>query len=237
MDEEKKKIVDKIIKCLDLANNEAATVGEAASAMERIGQMLHKYDISMDQVEEVKNGNGNGKKSSVEQVIINGSSERKRTWESALAQSIATTFDCRTINREWSNWQIIFVGVKGDIETSLYFYRYLTRWVGKKSEVWKKQADRTNYCFGAISTIGSRLDSLYKGKMKEAEVTGTMALVVKKKEEVNQFIAQEFPFLTKGKAVRLNGSAEAYNRGLADGHLAPLSRPVRGGNNYTAIGG
>ena len=74
-------------------------------------------------------------------------------------------------------------------------------------------------------TIQLRLKEMYKRKQTIIEESGSLALVVLKKKDTDEFVKKVFPRLGRpSKATyRFNG---AYNQGREDGYKVELNTPI-----------
>ena len=91
----------------------------------------------------------------------------------------------------------------------------------------KDPTNKYTYSFGMVTTISKRLEDAYKAK-EQALTSDCLDLVPVIKEEVDKFKRENFPSLKNGKNVKLDGSMEAWRRGMLDGEKIALSRPIAG---------
>ena len=121
------KIIDKICKCLRLA--ESANSNEAASALRQAVSLMKKYDISDEQVDayEVSINQMN------ETAVNSSSSSKPSYWVLALSNLVADAFDCRVyISRSrQTKPEFIFIGVDNRPEIASYLYTILYRSLGR----------------------------------------------------------------------------------------------------------
>lgn len=121
------KIIDKICKCLRLA--ESANPNEAASALRQAVSLMRKYDISDEQV--------NAHEVSINQmneISVNGCSASKPAyWVLALSNLVAEAFDCRVYisRKEQTKPEFIFIGADNRPEVASYLYTILYRSLGR----------------------------------------------------------------------------------------------------------
>ena len=234
MDERKQKILDRIKKVMAMANDNGGNEAEKALAFEKMGEMLERHNISISEVESKENLD-----ESIIQVTIDGVTKQCRRWEFSLSGSIARSFDCEVVGSDlrgdYGNWRINFIGHTQDIENVMYFYRYLTRYIGKLSQKqFSRENDRKSYAFGMVSTLDKRLYDLVKGRTKVQVETGTMALVVVKKAAVTKKLADLFPNRRSTGGIKI-GNHDAYAKGNKDGENVPLSRAVNGGSQSAQL--
>ncbi len=117
-----KKIIDKICKCLRLA--ESGNPNEAALALHQAQLMMKKHNISDADVSAAAVNEG---------VTCAGDRFNPPFWALALANLVATTFACRNlIRRQYGRqpeFRFIGLGVNPEVATYAYsvLYRYLSR--------------------------------------------------------------------------------------------------------------
>ncbi len=237
MDQRKQEIISRIMKLLELGNAEKnSNEFEREAAMDKAAKLMAEEAISYEDLRA-----GKPKNNSFVRFDVDGSTVAKQNWESALAAGISRSFDCQVVNtwaRESDNhWVIAFLGDKGDVEISVFFFKSLRRTITMMAKLNADGRGRANYCFGMVLTISERLEALYK-KRGEFIPSDCTALIVVKKDAVTEFVHQQFPRLVSGKRIRLGGDIAAYHKGVKDGHKVNLNRPIEGGGSRTAqIGG
>jgi hypothetical protein len=246
MEDKKNAIIDKIMKLMELGNEEKNTnPHERESAMKMAAKLMADYSIDFIDLKSNKPADD-----TFITLDVEGSSEEKVDYEASLANSIARAFDCRLVNTyEYKDfariWKMCFIGSKHDIEIVVYFFKFLRRTLGTMSiknvtresikeadpykakritEQYIKQA-RHNYCYGMVNSIDERLQELY-AKREEFIPADSRALMVVKKDDVEKFMKEKFPNLRYSKAVSLKGDMGAFRQGKADGKKVNLSRPI-----------
>jgi hypothetical protein len=120
----------------------------------------------------------------------------------------------------------MYCGSQSDIDLSVWFFKHIRRSIGIQAErEWKKQADRKTFCFSATNEIARRMKELYAAKAEFA-ISDSRALVVVKKEGLQNFVRGQFPNLVSGRAIKSNGSYAAHLAGQAAGNRISITRPV-----------
>lgn len=233
------KVKEKLKKLLALSasHNE----NEAALAMAKAEDLMKKYGIRTVDVSE------DGKGAYVDRVDIDGLTPKTAsTWELSIARVVSDFFDAKAIYNRNPHFRICFVAGKSEIDMveDLYlrirnavnrlsdaYVREYSRWHGKAP-----RSVRANYRMGAIHTVGQRLEKL-KAKINAAEAADNTctALVVVKKDAIEQRFAKEFPDARKGKGRKFKSNAEAYARGSSDGHRIGLGRSISGGSASSSL--
>lgn len=226
MTAEKQAMVEKILKLLELGDeSNGAYTAEQQAANDMAAKLMAKYSIDFADLKD-----GKPKSNIFERMDVDALDEQYVHWEAVLAKCIGDAFDVHTVMRK-SPFTLKFCGTKSDIELTVFFYRYLRRTVGRKSELaFRNRRDQDTYADGMVLTISNRMQELYR-KRETFMDSDSKALVVVKKDGLDKFVKEQFPNLYKSRARRVTGSMEAYNRGLADGHSVSLSKPIAGGSN------
>lgn len=243
MDDKKEAIISKIMKLMELGNEEKNTNPHEREAASRMAAKL-MADYSIDFID-LKNNKI--KDDPFITITIDGSAEQRVDYEGSLAHNIAKAFDCKMINQTGYDhiWRLIFVGSKHDLEIAIYFFKFLRRtlyamssmnvtreslkqsnpYLGRKITAKYIEEARRNYCFGLVQTISERLEELYK-KKEEFIPADCRDLVVVRKDDLDKFLKSQFPNLRHIRATSLKGDVGAYKKGLADGKNVNLSRPI-----------
>lgn len=229
----KEAIVAKIMKLMELGNEENnSNPHEREAAMRKAAQMMADYAIDFADLR-----SGKPKEDTFITIDVDGSAAVKVDYEGRLAYNIAHAFDCEMINTyRYGPWKIVFLGTKNDLEIAVFFFKHLRRTISAMARLkFPKDRDhsRKNYCFGLVTTIGERLNDLYK-RREEFIPSDCRALVVVKKEGLASFFDQKFPDRTKGRRSQFRGNLNAYYQGKDDGKHVNLNRPISHDGNRTA---
>jgi len=131
------KIIDKICKCLRLA--ESANPNEAASALRQAISLMRKYDINDEQVNthEVSINQMN------ESAVNSSSASKPAYWVLALSNLVADAFDCRVYisRKNRTKPDFIFIGVDNHPEVASYLFTILYRSLGRARANFMKGLD------------------------------------------------------------------------------------------------
>lgn len=240
MDSEKKRdMIDKIQKLLALGTSPNPHEAELAQA--KAAKLMAEYAIDFKELR--------SEKKPVELYIrinVEGSTESERIlqWESFLAGAVAKCFDACIVNtRNYDlsagevRWNIAFLGTKSDLELAIFFFKYLRRTVGRAAEnACRLVEDQKTFALSMCIVLQERLLELYQ-RVQEILPSDCRALVVVKNQEVDEFKHKEFPRLTKGGRIKMNGSRAAFEAGNEAGKKVNLSRPIgHDGQARTQIG-
>jgi len=249
MEEKKEAIIGKIMKLLELSNEEKNNNPHEREAAAKMAAKL-MADWSLDFID-LKTSKPKG--DTFVTFEVDGSSEVKIDYEASLAWAISKAFDCKVINSNNKGyWQMIFIGSKHDIEIAVYFFKFLRRtlhamsfknvnkesliaqnpYLGKVTAKYLNDA-RRNYSFGMVKTIDERLVELYT-KREEFIPSDCKSLIVVKKDDLNKFMHEAFPNLRSSHTKALRGDMNAYRNGQADGRSVNLSRPISNNGGSSA---
>jgi hypothetical protein len=256
MDAKKEAIIAKIMKLMELGNEEKnSNPHERESATKMAAKLMADYAIDFIDLK-------NNKIKDTEPFItikVDGSSEQKVDYEASLAFAIAKAFDCKMINEIGFDraWRIIFIGSKHDLDIAVYFFKFLRRtlyamssknvtkeslkeanpYLGRRITEKYIENARRNYCFGLVQTISQRLDDLYI-KKEEFIPSDCKDLVLVRKDDLAKFVKDQFPSLRHVRVAGLTGDMSAYHKGVVDGKNVNLSRPLPNSSTpATQLGG
>ena len=240
MDAKKEEIIAKIMKLMELGNEEKnSNPHEREAATRKAAQLMAEYSLDFADLR-----NGKPTEDTFVTMNVDGSDENKVDYEAVLAAAIAEAFDCRVINTFRNGpWQIAFCGTKHDLEIAVYFFKFLRRtmYAMATKNITKETTSptygrsgsrrvdvrmaRRNYCFGLVQTIHARLRDLYL-KREEFIPSDCKALMVVKNTGLQTYFKNQFPNAVNGRSIRLSGDHRAYDKGVADGRNVNLSRPI-----------
>jgi len=221
----KEEIIRRIVKLMALGDKDRNPNSEEAQrASDKVAELMMKYSLNFEQLRD-----GKPVEDVFATIIVDGTSEVKVDYESQLALYIAHAFDCKPINTYRNGpWQIAFCGTKHDLEIAVYFFKFLQRTVSAMARLKypkDKNKARRNYCLGLVKTIGERLEEIYK-KKEEMIPADCRALVLRKKDGLEDYFREQFPSVRKGKSLRISGDIGAFYQGEKDGKKVQLSRPI-----------
>lgn len=224
MDAEKEAIISRIMKLLELGKDgKGAFTAEQQAANDMAAKLMAKYSIDFAELRANKT-DGMFNKIEVEPM-----DDDECAWEGVLMRAVTKAFDCKAISTGRNPWMVTFCGTKSDLEISVFFYRYLCRTIGRKSELaFKGKRDQAAYAMGMVHTIFQRLKDLY-AKRNEYMGSDSKALMVVKQDGLDRYFADQFPKAREGAKVNISNGA-AYNHGAAEGHKVSLNRPIGGGS-------
>jgi hypothetical protein len=173
-------------------------------------------------------------------------------WHAQLLHRIAKPLFCRMIYhsaKAGKAGRASLLGKPSNVEVVKYFYSYLHAVIDEMAvdyrDGWKKKMERDkktwipdessrvriDFCFGAVGTIGDRLDKMYK-EATEASSTST-ALVVVNDHALEAAYKLAFPKTVNTNSHRMVDGTARFAGQLA-GATIPLHRGV-GGKERTRI--
>lgn len=225
MTPEQDKIIEKVLKLLELAKDERGHDGERESASRMAAKLMEQYSLDFVDINTGKPKNGVFQKYEMEQ-------DEYLQWADVLANGICNAFDVKLLCSKRNGWTMIFCGTRSDIDIAVFFYKYLRRSVGvMTSRSFSKAADRQTFAISMVVTINRRMRELYE-KRNEMYSSDSKALMVVKQTGLTEFVKEQFPNAGNAGRVKTNGSREAYNAGVEAGKKVNISRPISGNNSY-----
>ena len=227
------KIIDRIRKVKALAD--AGTEGEAANAASGLARMLHKYNLTMVDLEMPE-------EAMIEQFVAYGQ-QTKAVWKTRLASTIAKVTFCKVI---LSGTNLHFIGRQSDLEVAVYLTQTLLskiegmaftkthEYVEEFKSLWgysplrisgsrHPKSWRTSWVLGATVTVQASL-LLQMKTFKEAD--GGSALIVHKMADVDNFVTEKYPDLGKYSQPASLVNGDAYRQGQRDGSTIHANRAM-----------
>lgn len=220
------RIIEKIRKCLALANNNPSEE-EAKAAALQAQKLLAKYNISMADVTELEQ--------EVEEIvevatwfneIVKGVA---RAWKYELAEIVAKNFRCKHFF--YGKRAVAFYGHKTDAEAASEVYKYLFGMGDKLATRVTYRVLRQYHKRGESAQISGIYNSWVKGFLKglregfDKQCTALMIVVPEDVKESYAEKSKSFKSLQLG--MRNTGfSNEAYNDGFVTGKGAMAQRSI-----------
>lgn len=228
MSEMNEKIIEKIKKCLELANNNPSAE-EAKSAALMAQKLLAKYNISMEDVK------GVGPVEEIEEspiwfkdLVTWGVA---RGWKYQLAEIVASNFRCKHFF--YGKAAVVFYGHKTDVQVAKQIYTFLFQNGDKLANKLVYKMIRDAKKAGIKSNTSGVYNSFVKGYMaglKEALGKQCTALMIVVPEDVKDaYVERAKRFKSMNVGMRNNGfSNGAYSEGVKAGKSAMTSRAIEG---------
>lgn len=222
------RIIEKIRKCLALANNNPSEE-EAKAAALQAQKLLAKYNISMADVTELEQ--------EVEEIvevatwfkdIVKGVA---RAWKYDLADIVARNFRCKHFF--YGKRAVVFYGHKTDAEAASEVYKYLFSMGDRLANRVTYRVLREYHKRGESAQVSGIYNSWVKGFLKglkegfDKQCTALMIVVPEDVKEAYTEKSKSFRHMSAG--MRNTGfNSEAYNDGFTTGKGAMAQRSLEG---------
>ena len=217
------KIMNRIKKLMILGLGDPESP-EATSAITKATELMQLHGIDKVDLE----ADGHVKAESLIEEFVEVFNHNSGIWEGPLGLKIATSFDCKmiTVRRERGILpQRAFLGAKGDVALSIYFFKFIRMQIQRRSEEYKLVKDQKTYGYGCTLKVIDRLEEMYK-KRKEVMTPDTQALIVIKGNDVAKFYKEQYPHTRKASRGKLTGNHDAFLAGQSDGSKIQMNRQV-----------
>ena len=222
------RIIEKIRKCLALANNNPSEE-EAKAAALQAQKLLAKYNISMADVTELEQ--------EVEEIvevatwfndIVKGVA---RAWKYELADIVARNFRCKHFF--YGKRAVVFYGHKTDAEAASEVYKYLFSMGDRLANRVTYRVLREYHKRGESAQVSGIYNSWVKGflkGLKEGFDKQCTALMIVVPEDVKEAYAEKSKtFKCASLGMKNTGfNSEAYNDGFTTGKGAMAQRSLEG---------
>lgn len=229
MNSETEKVLEKVQKLMNLAENKGASEQEMETALRQAQKMLLRHNLTMEMAKEF-----GGSKEPTEQVKEQIITFRNRPWVRTVMNAIAKLYFCRVITYmgdRRTNTRFAFVGRISNVRTASLMAGFvvsaiLTNARKERRRLGEKSAFESSFCLGAARRIGIRvMEMLDSDEMS----TGMSLMVVDVTEQENQeFVTAMFPegtsmIKTKSRgATNMNG----YSKGDRYGNKIGLNNQL-----------
>lgn len=213
------KILNKIKNLLDLANNNP-NENEAIAAALKAQELMAKYNIELDQLEDKKET-----REIVKEVYRQSGKHEMRKWKIGLASIIAKNFRCKTYFMGRQN-DVVFYGFKEDAKIALQVFAFLYE-TGNKFAVryynkCKKEGSSTQ---GVMNTY---LVGFKDGVAEVLEKQCTALMIVTPKEVTESYEEMSKGFKSIYTRLSMSGDQNAYSNGKSDGRDMATARSIEG---------
>lgn len=237
MSEDRKKIFEKIKKCMALSAS--SNEHEAAAALRQAHAMMEKYDIDHADILAYEAG---------QESIYAGAKKKPTGWETTLASKVADAFGCRLIfapagfskgvyhmRGEW-----LFIGVNAAPEIAGYGFTVLLRQCKRartahidthlrrcKTATKTRRADL--FCDGWVYAVAGKITAFSGNEHQQAAI--------------DAFVSKNYPALSDGKIRDRNDGRKISDRewddvakGIRSGKNAELNHGVDGAEAQARLG-
>ena len=212
--ENMEKILNKIKNCLDLANNNP-NENEAIAAALKAQELMAKYNIELDQVEDVKES-----REIVEEIFYDN---KHKSWKIGLAKIVADNFRCKYYFLDRTN--VVFYGYKEDAKIALQVFKYLYTIGNKLARKYYHAAKKNGEATKGLKN--TYLVGFRDGVASVLEKQCTALMIVTPQEVKDQFAEKTKDFKSFTTAVKTRGKDhEAYAAGKIDGRNTANARSL-----------
>jgi len=209
--------------------------GEAANAAAMLAKLLTKHNLTMADIEE-----RGGDVSPVTEARVDIGKANFR-WVGTLAAILGEAYYCKPIilRPSWrgASQHVVFIGRADNVEAASMMFRWLIENIKRLSTEERKRYElyqgpthaprwAHNFGMGAVARLAQRLKEL-----RNEETKATMALVVRREEENNEYVANVFGKLktpAKHETKYDTESMEARLAGVNSAERIPLRPALEG---------
>jgi len=230
------KIIERIRKMLNLAENPGATIHESATAAAMASKLMAKYNIDRSAI----TLEGIRRDDITAEATDTGHTSIPR-WVHRLIVPVARLFDCEAdAQRTFRDGKRVLyfrvLGQNEDAQVASWTFHYLVAEIERLSKVYRRQL-RKQYGAGHGFNMGDYRDGLVdeilitireaqeaKDRMEKGHTTGT-ALVVRKQA----LIREKFPHAGRYSQMKPKSPSDgrAYAQGRQDGKNVRLNQPIQ----------
>ena len=215
------------------ALTESSVPGEAAAAAAKLQEILLKYNLEMEDIEEESPAPDD--RYVKEELDLGATSGNMINWRRILLSGIARALMCAAFGYKGTP-RMVIVGQTHNIVMVRHFYDYLSSEIARLADAtWEKARRRTrehgrswksSFYNGAVDVVVQRLGEKYR-QVSERD-RHTKALVLRNERELDDAVGNLIGRVRKN-TVRQRYSEAGYSRGARAGKRVSLDRPVRGG--------
>ena len=215
------------------ALTESSVPGEAAAAAAKLQEILLKYNLDMEDIEE--DSPEVDDRYVREDLELGATSGNMINWRRILLSGIARSLMCAAFGYQGTP-KMVIVGQKHNIEIVRHFYDYLSYEISRLADVtWERARGRTrehgrswksSFYNGAVDVVVQRLEEKYKQVSRQD--SQTRALALRSEQDLNDAVGNLIGRVGKN-TVRQRHSKSGYSRGARAGKKFNLDRPVGGG--------
>ena len=214
------------------ALTESSVPGEAAAAAAKLQEILLKYNLEMDDIEE--DSQSRADRYVREDLELGATSSNMINWRRILLSGVARSLMCAAFGYRGAS-RMVIVGHKRNIEMVGYFYDYLSGEIARLADAtWEKARSsssenarswKNSFYNGAVDIVVRRLEEKYQQVSRQD--SRAFALVLKNERDLDEAVSNLVGKVRKS-SVRQRRSDEGYSRGARAGKAVNLDRQVRG---------
>lgn len=224
------KIIDKVRKLINLANNAGASEGERDNATRMAHALLAKHNLDMSVLEAETGTVASDRKHDI-------SKFQSSPWRRTVAHAMANLFFCEYAYMKGTN-QHIFVGRKDNIITAQEMTMFVMKAIAKAGSAYGREnggnKHRNNFLRGAADKVSARAWDIKRASQKQESTpsgTGTALVLADvydtEKQKNNDLLNELFGRPTKGRSQRRrNVDWDAYTKGSQYGDSIQLNKQL-----------
>ncbi len=223
-DAERQKILDRLEKLMehtDTSNGDRTfNANEMAIAQKLMKELMEKYDISINEIQQTQD-----RTTLVKEFMFDVTGRNPRIWIQHLANILGKFYDCRVVR---GGAKFYFVGFEMDAAVAskmfekLYVQIYYAALDATKGDTGRARATRTNeFSNGAVMALSGRLRQI-----KDETFKHTTALVVVKKETVNEAFKKLHPYTTSSRNTSNVSHSDDFYNGVVYGQQVEIHKSM-----------
>ena len=223
------------------ALTESSVPGEAAAAASKLQEILLKYNLDMEDIEE--DSPDAGDRYVKEDLELGATSGNMINWRRILLSGIARSLMCAAFGYQGTP-KMVIVGQKHNIEIVRHFYDYLSYEISRLADTtWEKARRKTrehgrswksSFYNGAVDVVVQRLEEKYQQVSQQDN--HTRALALRSEQDLDDAVWKMIGRVRKN-TVRQRYSKSGYSRGARVGKKFNLDRPVKGDRRSSRLRG
>ena len=235
---ENEKIINRIKKLINLAENEGATEGERDNALRMAHATLAKYNLAMSDIE--------GSEPEENRIELQFDAYNSKAFKT-VCNSAAKLYFCKCFTSKMSpgevkNWRkrchYYFIGRESNTITAKLMAEYLIKSIEREQ---RKLGAGESFNLGAAYAIANRVENIIENKEPNSEFSESTALAVvslhKSEQSANDnYLANKGIVLVSKRQRQVNiNNWEDYSKGTNFGENINLNNQISG-KKQTAIG-
>lgn len=232
-------IVDRIRKCLALANGRNATPGEMEAAMGKAKEIAMRYNIEIASIN-MNEGKSAGSSLTIDKGAVKIRSKRPQQYHRWIYSTLMEVFSIRVITHGSSAY---FIGEASDVAISQELFPWLedvfwsTFYKAAKAGILEQyNSAHRNGCYQGLYIGIIRVNKREEEKLNEKDKQCWGLIVRDKSALIDQRVEEDYPDLEKAKSRGLKTDWNAYKHGVAKGQQVNLRQtggtaPLKGLTN------
>jgi hypothetical protein len=236
-----KRLMARVKKCLNLANDAGATEGERDNAMRMAHAILAKHNLDLAQVE-ASGGEAAAAANAAEPRVDHHAIFGAWPWATHVAMAVGELFFCTYVTsrgRRTAFGNHYFIGRTSNAVTAALVAEYVVKSINREGTRRQRAAGegfayQRAFCWGAMQTIRRRVAELKKDPAQTAQATSTpgtslvLASVYDDEHAANRkYMTERWGKLGKGRQAKGVTDAGALLQGRAFGETVSLNAQLK----------